>query len=323
MHTTYKLIFPVVIFFTTPIINVSAEVVDIPHKFQAGKPSSAAQVNENFATLSKAVNEIWEAKTSCVGSGPNDEMVRVGPMCVDKYEASVWDSLQNGQQTTQDQSCKTNPANCYCHPMGNNCSRTKQNNELNSSAIFARSVKGVKAAARFTWFQAQQACANVGKRLLTNAEWQMAAAGTNTSNCDVDDVQASLDNTGHNVQCVSNWGVHDMVGGLWERVGDWMHGRGPVTTNNPSGTWTPAYVTGTRPVDPAAPIGGQYNITDVMAGVNIAHRSESSLPLGNFPAAILRGGSFDWGSVSSGEFALLGGWSPMAMTASIGFRCGR
>jgi formylglycine-generating enzyme required for sulfatase activity len=29
-----------------------------------------------------------------------------------------------------------------------------------------------------TWFQAQQACMSVGKRLPTNAEWQAAAAGT-------------------------------------------------------------------------------------------------------------------------------------------------
>src|SRR5262245_24682924 len=42
----------------------------------------------------------------------------------------------------------------------------------------ARSVAGVLPSALITWFEAAQACRNAGKRLLTNAEWQMAAAGT-------------------------------------------------------------------------------------------------------------------------------------------------
>ncbi|MGH8477343.1 MAG: SUMF1/EgtB/PvdO family nonheme iron enzyme, partial [Methylococcales bacterium] len=63
-------------------------------------------------------------------------MVKVGPLCVDAYEASVWNT-----------------------PAG---------------AIYARSEAGETPSGKITWFQAQQACVNAGKRLPTNAEWQMA-----------------------------------------------------------------------------------------------------------------------------------------------------
>jgi len=328
MHSTYIHIFRAIFLLLVSIPPCVAAVIDVPHKFEAGKASSAADVNKNFSELAGAINDILEAKAACVGSGPDDEMVRVGSICVDKYEASVWDARQNGTQITQNASClqdtslNPDPKNCYCHPKGNNCSSLTQGVLNTTSAIYARSKKGVKAAAWFTWFQAQQACANVGKRLLTNAEWQMAAAGTNVTNCDVDSGVPILNNTGSHVQCISNWGVHDMVGGLWERVADWIHGRGIATAASPSGAWAPTFTSGTLP-QAVAPIGGQYGITDVMAGVNVVGRDSNPSTLGNFPAAILRGGSFDWGPINSGEFALLGNWSPMDMTVSIGFRCGR
>jgi len=321
MNNVYILIFCSIYFILVPFDNITAAVISVPNKFEAGDPSSAAKVNENFSSLANAVSDILEAKSACVGSGPDDEMIRVGPICVDKYEASVWDAGQNGTQITQGSTCRSDtspdPKSCYCHPNGNNCSRITQGVINETSAIFARSKKGVKAASGFTWFQAQQACANVGKRLLTNAEWQMAATGTNDSNCDVDSGQPVLGNTGSHVQCISNWGIHDMVGGLWERVADWMHGSGTKTVASPGGAWEPKSTSGVS--DTKAAVGGRYNITGVMSGVNVANQSD----FGNFPAAILRGGSFDWGPLNSGEFAFLGNWSPMAMTSSIGFRCGR
>src|SRR5438874_617328 len=55
-----------------------------------------------------------------------------------------------------------------CLANGNDC----------KGKIYARSVAGVTPSRSITWFQAQQALANSGKRLPTNAEWQQAAAGT-------------------------------------------------------------------------------------------------------------------------------------------------
>src|SRR6185503_1271999 len=100
----------------------------------------------------------------CRGNSPNDVMVRVGPLCVDKYEASVW-SNPRGTGTQYPQSDPRFPAT---FPVNGNW----------TEPLYAVSKPGVYPARFLTWFQAQQACALSGKRLLTNAEWQMAAAGT-------------------------------------------------------------------------------------------------------------------------------------------------
>ena len=55
-----------------------------------------------------------------------------------------------------------------CADSGQNC----------TDDIYAVSLPGVTPSAFITWFQAQQACTNAGKRLPTNAEWQAAVAGT-------------------------------------------------------------------------------------------------------------------------------------------------
>jgi formylglycine-generating enzyme required for sulfatase activity len=86
--------------------------------------------------------------------------------------------------------------------------------------IFARSVPGVAPRVNITWVQAQQALANSGKRLPTNAEWQMVVAGTPDSTaCNVS--TGAVASTGANAGCVSSWGANDMVGNLWEWVADW------------------------------------------------------------------------------------------------------
>src|SRR5262249_61268127 len=55
-----------------------------------------------------------------------------------------------------------------CGDNGQNC----------ANDVFAVSAPSVAPAAFVTWFQAQEACANAGKRLPTSAEWQMVATGT-------------------------------------------------------------------------------------------------------------------------------------------------
>ena len=100
----------------------------------------------------------------CRGNSVNDVMVRVGPLCVDKYEASVW----SGPAGTGVQYPQGNPRYPATSPTNGNW----------TEPLYAASIKGVGPSTFLTWFQAQQACALSGKRLLTNAEWQMAAAGT-------------------------------------------------------------------------------------------------------------------------------------------------
>ncbi len=59
---------------------VYAAAVNIPNTFTSGQTIIAQDMNDNFAALE-----------NCPGNDANDAMVRVGALCVDKYEASVWD----------------------------------------------------------------------------------------------------------------------------------------------------------------------------------------------------------------------------------------
>ena len=142
-------------------------------------------------------------KLACKGNGPSDQMVRAGAVCIDKYEASVWSSPTGGTQYG---------VNADDYPCGNDGQDCK-------GKIFARSVAGVTPSSRITWFQAQAALANVGKRLPTNAEWQQAVQGTPKDQCNTGDGVAQA--TGSFTNCVSDWGAYDMVGNVSERVADW------------------------------------------------------------------------------------------------------
>jgi formylglycine-generating enzyme required for sulfatase activity len=150
------------------------------------------------------------AGTACPGSDAADVMVRVGDLCVDVYEASVWSGPTGGTAfglTSADYPCLSDGSDC--------------------TSIYARSVAGVLPSRYITWFQAQQACRNAGKRLLTNAEWQAAAAGTPDPGLAGDGVATCNTNTtapsetGRAAACVSAAGVRDMVGNLWEYVAEW------------------------------------------------------------------------------------------------------
>src|SRR5262245_60189641 len=104
------------------------------------------------------------------------DSVKVGNVCVDKYEASVWEipasntalinKVKKGKATLADLTAGGTQRGVVdfddypCNDNGNDC-----------STIYAVSLAGVKPSATLTWFQARQACMNAGKRLLTNAEW--------------------------------------------------------------------------------------------------------------------------------------------------------
>ena len=164
------------------------------------------------------------------------DAVVAGTVCLDRYEASVWRvpnptttnailvrNIQRGRATQADLTAGgatqlgTKSADYTpCADNGQNC----------ANDIYAVSLPSEIPSASITWFQAQEACANAGKRLPTSAEWQVGANGTpdpgpdnGTTDCNTkSDGSASL--TGARGSCVSARGAFDMVGNLAEWVAD-------------------------------------------------------------------------------------------------------
>ena len=293
------------------LLVFAAAITSPLNQFTSDTPISSAEVNDNFDGIVKATY-------TCPGNDATDEMVRVGPLCVDKYEASVWATAAGGG--TQ---FGVGSDTYLCSDNGNDCSAGLVN------SIYARSQAGVFPAQHITWFQAQQACANVGKRLLTNAEWQMAAAGTpdnNSAICNTLGGPPLAAPTNAHPTCVSNWGVINMVGNVWEWVADWIQADGT--------DFVLVTVTGLPEVDiqsstfnllsGSTAINTAFFGDDFVRGIGAASASRQGLGSG-FPGALLRGAAFSAGPSGDGAgvFAMDARFAPSASRDTTGFRCAR
>lgn len=238
------------------------------------------------------------------------DSVKVGNVCVDKYEASVWSipaantdliaKVQHGTETLQDlmtggaTELNTTSFSIGCTPPF--VPNTFLPNGNWADPVYAVSVPGVLPSACLTWFQAVQACAFSGKHLLTNEEWQRAAAGTPDPGGDASvgicTILSDPTPTGSHPQCVSSWGAYDMAGNVYEWVADWAdHAAG--CTNWPSAFGDDVVCWG----------GGAP---------------------GQVPGAVARGGYFGIGGGSyAGIFDVYALDSPSFAVEGIGFRCGR
>src|SRR5262245_27767085 len=117
---------------------------------------------------------LWPAAAAAVQCPPDS--VGVGPLCVDKYEASVWKiksddtaliaAVRAGAITSAAQLPAAGRRGVADDDYDPGC----VDNAAECRNFYAVSIPGVKPSRFLTWFQAQAICFNSGKRLLTNAE---------------------------------------------------------------------------------------------------------------------------------------------------------
>ena len=235
------------------------------------------------------------------------DSVRSGPTCMDKYEASAWRipatnaagksnaSLINKVKTGTATAALLTAAGATRLGESSDNYAPCADNGSNCTDVFAVSLPGVTPSARITWFQAQQASKNSGKRLPSNAEWQAAVVGTpdpgpdnGSTDCNSATGLASL--TGSRSACVSADGAFDMVGNRWEWMADWV----PLSTACPG--W-----------------GGFSNDLMCLSGASMTATA---------PGALLRGGSFASGT-DAGPLSVSGLSGPSETFNDGGFRCAR
>ena len=248
---------------------------------------------------------------------PNDS-VRVGTICLDEFEASVWKILPTtlvqrnviikikaGTVTLSDLKqagakqlglVDDDLADNGCPRTGNGCVN-----------VYAVSIAGVLPARFITWFQAVAAARNSFKRLPTNAEWQAGALGTpdpgtagGEEDCNVggETFSGVIDVTGARPNCFSDSGAWDMVGNVAEWVADWVPQSKDESSDEDCGPWT------------------------TTAGFNEdLHCLKPANATG--PGALLRGGDFAGGSTGAGVFHVTGRASPHNRGTSFGFRAAR
>lgn len=234
------------------------------------------------------------------------DAVLAGAVCLDRYEESVWRvpdptstnatlvrKLQLGKATQADlaaggatQLGATDHDYAPCADSGQNC----------AGDIYAASLPSVMPSASITWFQAQEACANAGKRLPTSSEWQVGANGTPDPGADdgVRDCNTfsslAVAPTGSRGNCVSSRGAFDMVGNLFEWVADWV----------PQATACPGW-------------GGFSDDNMCLSGASTTASG---------PGALLRGGDFGHGT-AAGPLTVSASFPPSVFGPSVGFRCAR
>ncbi len=253
------------------------------------------------------------------------DSVKVGPTCIDKYEASVWHiattnrslirRIERGQATLAELSaagavqlgCTYAPYSLAPYPAGfpsDGNWEPEAGSSPPSPGVYALSIAGVPPSTCTSWFQAVQACALSGKRLIRNEEWQRAATGTPDPGLADDDtttcVTAPGDGhlpTGSREARVSRWGVFDMIGNATEHTADWADRADAATQVD----WTAV----------GGPAGNDLSAFGGNGG------SEAM----QVPASIRRGGSR--GGLSPGVFFVSTNGTLNNGGSTSGFRCAR
>lgn len=265
------------------------------------------------------------------------DSVRVGQTCVDKYEASVWSipadqvellaGVRAGRVTAAEllaggavQLGSFVQAACTGEEYGQGFPVTGNW----TAPVYAVSIPGVLPSSCLTWFQAEQACRLSDKRLLTNEEWQAAAAGTPDPGASDDGATTCATTspapatTGARSGCVSAWGAHDMVGNVWEWISHWADSAADCVRYDAT-YGNDISCSGANVVEPTPEAGASARRRARQArggGADIFPLSR------HFPSAVIRGGNFAIGD-EGGVFAFYAGAPPFNVSRGTGFRCAR
>jgi Sulfatase-modifying factor enzyme 1 len=250
------------------------------------------------------------------------DAVPVGPVCVDRYESSLWTipaentaliaKVRRGRASHGDLVAGGAVQYGIFPPTGGcigvNYPASFPQSGAWTQPVYAVAIPGVYPSTCVSWFQAEQACRLSGKRLLRNQEWQAAVAGTQDPGL-ADDGRTTCATSselparaGERTNCVSAWGVHDMVGNAWEWIAEWSE------VANDCSTWpfgadvscygsSPAPLTGLQPRDMGPP--DPHLQGGVIRGGNLAINERS------------------------GVFAIYVGGTAATQSRSIGVRCAR
>jgi formylglycine-generating enzyme required for sulfatase activity len=235
------------------------------------------------------INNRYNPEMMASRCNQDDIQVKVGSFWVDKYSCRIIDVSPSYAGTTwkDDSADMQTSANLDVPPYW---------------MAFSQKDRG---STGMTWFVAGKAAVNAGKRLLHNAEWQLAALGTARSSGNGitnGSTWASVPD-----QDVSQYGVVGMAGNLWEWVADW---------GQAGKTWQTSDGQSTTPWPSSGGYGGDYTW-------NVNGRAWNGAGcVDGVPAALLRGDC--WGDgTDAGVFAAQASNGPSIWDGHIGFRCAR
>ena len=237
-----------------------------------------------------------------LNGGCSPDMVKSGPICIDQYEASVWEvapanvgliqKIKAGTATLAELQAGGSQQGVTSDNYGAGC----PDSGMGCVNFYAVSIAGVTPSRVLTWFQATAAARNAGKRLPTNAEWQTAALGTPDSVAvpPCNDDSGAVAATGAAPGCVSDVGAFEMVGNVWEWVADWV----PRSTTCVTNAWA-----------------SSFSLADFQCLAGAA--------VDGLPGALLRGGDYNNNGFKAGVYAVTGLNPPTTAQGNIGFRAAR